>query len=213
MPRNFAAPYRDAKKSDVLVVLYYLPALILLTLLKGVFVIGHLWRKTNHHIREVQVVPFNDLWASKSWFGSLFNIFGNMVLFIPLGMLAYMLLRDVKRTALLGFVVSAAIEAAQYIFALGVTDTDDLILNTAGAALGAGLVKLTGERVERLWRWACILFATIIYVLYLLGPRLGSEEKMTPVAAPAPASAPAPVHKVSDSASGVPARPALASID
>lgn len=162
--------------------LYYLPVVILLTLLKGYFVIGHLWRKENHHIRELHLIPFREIWGASTWFGPIFNIVGNMVLFVPLGILAYMMLRSIRGATLVGFLVSLSIEVLQYAFALGVSDIDDLIWNTCGALFGAWLVSMTGARMEKIWRWACVLFATFIYVLYLLGPRLGSEEKMTPVA-------------------------------
>ncbi|AKK04243.1 VanZ family protein [Corynebacterium epidermidicanis] len=194
MRRHTAEPYRDATRSDVLAVVYYVPVLILLTLLKGYFVIGHLWRKDSHHIRELHLVPFREIWGASTWFGPIFNIVGNMVLFVPLGMLAFMLLRSIKHATLLGLATSLVIEVCQYVFALGVTDIDDLLWNTTGALFGAWLVWATGVRVEKLWRWACLLFATVIYVLYLLGPRLGSEEKMTPVACVTCLGTPAVAH-------------------
>ncbi|QGU03199.1 VanZ like family protein [Corynebacterium kalinowskii] len=166
---------------------YYLPVIVLLTLLKGYFVIGHLWRKDAHHIRELQLVPFNDFVAATSWFGPLFNAVGNMVLFVPLGILAYHLLRDVRRTVLLGLAISFTIEMLQYVFALGISDTDDLILNTLGAFIGAMLARAVPW--DRFWRWSCLLFATFIYVLYLLGPRLGSEEAMVDALGNAPIGA------------------------
>ncbi|MEJ5997867.1 VanZ family protein [Corynebacterium sp. H130] len=156
--------------------IYYLPVIILLTLLKGYFVIGHLWRKDAHHIRELQLVPFNDFVAATSIFGPLFNAVGNVVLFVPLGLLAYQQLRDVRRTVALGLVLSLCIEVLQYVFALGISDTDDLVLNTCGALVGALLARFVPW--DRFWRWSCVAFATFIYVLYLLGPRLGSEEAM-----------------------------------
>lgn len=156
--------------------LYYLPVIILLTLLKGYFVIGHLWRKDAHHIRELQLVPFNDFVDATSIFGPLFNAVGNVVLFVPLGILAYQLLRDVRRTVALGLGLSLCIEVLQYVFALGISDTDDLLLNTLGALVGALLARFVPW--DRFWRWSCVAFATFIYVLYLLGPRLGSEEAM-----------------------------------
>lgn len=156
--------------------LYYFPVIVLLTLLKGYFVIGHLWRKEAHHLREIQLVPFNDFIAPSSWFGPLFNVVGNVVLFVPLGLIAYQLLRDVRRTVALGLGISLTIEVLQFVFALGISDTDDLILNTFGALVGAVVAKWLPW--DRFWRWCTIAFATFIYVLYLLGPRLGSEEAM-----------------------------------
>lgn len=165
------------------VLLYYIPVIILLTMLKGYLVIGHLWRKDSHHIREVQIVPFNDFFHANTIFGSAFNVLGNIMLFLPLGILVYQLVGSLRCTVLAGFLLSLSIEILQYIFSLGVTDTDDLLLNTLGAWIGAGLAIWGGTRMARFWKISCVGFATFIYVLYLLGPRLGSEEKMTPVAA------------------------------
>lgn len=156
--------------------IYYIPVIILLTLLKGYFVIGHLWRKDANRLRELQLVPFNDFIAPTSWFGPLFNAVGNVVLFVPLGILAFYLLRNVRQVVAVGFGLSLAIEVLQYVFSLGITDTDDLMLNTLGALVGALVARwIPGERF---WRYSCVAFATFIYVLYLLGPRLGSEEAM-----------------------------------
>lgn len=69
----------------------------------------------------------------------------NVALFVPLGMLARRFFgRGLILSTLLGFVVSLGIEATQYtgiwgIYPCGyrVADVDDLIANTAGAAIGA----------------------------------------------------------------------------
>lgn len=164
--------------------LYYFPVIILLTLLKGFFVIGHLWRKDANRVRELQLVPFNDFIHPTSWFGPLFNAVGNVVLFVPLGILAWQLLRDARRVLLLGLVISLSIEILQYAFALGTTDVDDLLLNVLGTAVGLLLARWLPW--ERFWRYSCVAFATFIYVLYLLGPRLGSEEAMTQALGNAP---------------------------
>ncbi|WP_062521900.1 VanZ family protein [Demequina silvatica] len=69
------------------------------------------------------------------------NLVGNVLLFVPLGTVAAMMtrggffLRVVTGTGL-GLALSAAIEATQYLLGR-VADVDDIILNTAGAFLGA----------------------------------------------------------------------------
>lgn len=71
----------------------------------------------------------------------------NAILFTPFGMTAATLLsqklsagKSVGYAVLLGFLTSATVEAAQYVFALGIAETDDLILNTLGAFFGAAHV-------------------------------------------------------------------------
>lgn len=78
----------------------------------------------------------------KSW-GFLFaarrNLIGNVVLFMPLGVLVpFSTKRDIsiRGTMAAGFVASLSLEVAQLATGLGVFDVDDLILNTLGAALG-----------------------------------------------------------------------------
>lgn len=71
--------------------------------------------------------------------GAFSNLAGNILAFIPLGFLlpaAVMFMRKAYRTILAGLLISMAGEILQYVFAVGVCDIDDLILNTAGTAIG-----------------------------------------------------------------------------
>lgn len=66
------------------------------------------------------------------------NIFGNILMFGPLGLLLPLLwkyFRKFSKTVLFGFLVSFTIEFSQLFLARG-TDIDDLILNTIGTMLG-----------------------------------------------------------------------------
>lgn len=74
----------------------------------------------------------------------------NVFLFFPLGLtLSNALPRRwncwlrIIVTVLAGCVLSAGIEYAQYRFALGMAETDDVICNTLGAFLGAASLLLT----------------------------------------------------------------------
>lgn len=66
------------------------------------------------------------------------EILWNVLLFAPIGyLLAHLLPRKWKGTAvLIGFGISAAIEATQFATRLGLLEADDLINNTLGAAVG-----------------------------------------------------------------------------
>lgn len=73
------------------------------------------------------------------WDRFVYLFVGNLIWFVPLGM--YVRYRKAKkgilRAAVLGLALSFFIETMQYLFGTGISELDDLILNTAGAALGA----------------------------------------------------------------------------
>lgn len=98
---------------------------------------------------RLELVPFVDIMRvltdeTSPGLGAFVNIAGNLVLLAPLGFLLPLLWSyfcSARRTILFGFGLSLSIELIQRI-AGGVTSVDDLILNTAGAALGFALAKL-----------------------------------------------------------------------
>lgn len=75
------------------------------------------------------------------WGRFLYLFVGDIVWFVPLGIYVRCRLgkRGILWAAVLGFALSLLIETMQYLFGTGVSELDDLILNTAGAALGAML--------------------------------------------------------------------------
>lgn len=79
------------------------------------------------------------LLQTHNWKRIIYLFVGNIIWFVPLGM--YVQYRQVKRKILwaagCGLVLSLLIEIMQYLFGIGVSELDDLVLNTAGAALGA----------------------------------------------------------------------------
>lgn len=73
------------------------------------------------------------------WFAVLSNLLGNVLAFVPFGMILPMLTpkcRNFFHIVLLGFDFSLFVETIQLISKVGSFDVDDLILNTLGAALG-----------------------------------------------------------------------------
>ncbi len=57
-----------------------------------------------------------------------------------------------SRVVLVAAAFATSIEAAQYVLALGrVASVDDVLLNTAGAALAFGIGRWAGRRLTR-WR-------------------------------------------------------------
>lgn len=94
-------------------------------------------------------LPFLDIAGSPA--GYLKNTLLNIVLFMPFGFLLPAIWADcraLKTTAFAGLALSLTIEILQ-IFTFRLTDVDDLITNTAGAALGYFLARLC---LGKIWK-------------------------------------------------------------
>lgn len=86
--------------------------------------------------------------SSRPWLVRLarVNLFGNVLLFIPLGLFPPLLVEKMRRfwkTILLAAGIVTMVELLQMLLLVGTCDIDDLILNVLGAALGYGLFRLT----------------------------------------------------------------------
>ena len=94
--------------------------------------------------RSVNILPFQSI---KSYlFGiadvsrtvTFNNVLGNVGLFIPLGIYLQLLKRDKRMFISIFFVllVSLSVEIIQFIFGIGATDIDDILLNCLGGIIG-----------------------------------------------------------------------------
>ncbi|MEU0789493.1 VanZ family protein [Amycolatopsis sp. NPDC005961] len=96
-------------------------------------------------VSTLDLVPGADITAAFSDDGSLWQVIGNVLLLCPLGALLPLRmsrLRTLLRIALAALVASVLVEGTQYLIHTGrVTSTDDVLLNTAGATLGAALSR------------------------------------------------------------------------
>ncbi len=76
------------------------------------------------------------------------NIVGNVVMFVPMGILFPMVFSGLRRfwkTFLVSGLVMTAVEILQMLLLVGFCDIDDLILNLAGVTLGYGLYRLANR--------------------------------------------------------------------
>lgn len=79
------------------------------------------------------------------------NIYGNIFLFLPLGLFPPLLWARMQRfwkTALLATGVMVCVEVLQMLLLVGTCDIDDVMLNVLGASMGYGAYKLL-TRKER----------------------------------------------------------------
>ena len=94
---------------------------------------------------RINLIPFVNILDYESRREAAINIVGNLSMFIPTGVLLPILYKRLDRfwkVLLAGAGLSFVIEMLQLLFPGSVTDLDDLILNTAGAAIGYGIYKL-----------------------------------------------------------------------
>jgi glycopeptide antibiotics resistance protein len=112
--------------------------------------------------RQLELVPLTGIGAylqSDVSLTVLLQIGGNVALLLPLGVLIPLVVgRDPgwRMVLLLGTATSAAIEAVQWWFALGVASIDDVALNVTGVALGylayRWLIRVLHRSAEPSWR-------------------------------------------------------------
>ncbi|CAN7750327.1 VanZ family protein [Paenibacillus sp. LjRoot56] len=102
------------------------------------------------YYRSVDVIPFYTIYSYLS--GELnvspiivmTNILGNIILFMPLGVYVQLLKKDKKISISMGivFLISLLVEIFQFIFGIGATDIDDIILNSLGGLIGILVYKV-----------------------------------------------------------------------
>lgn len=117
-------------------------------LLLGLWLVGALWLtlQPGHpfpgQVVDDNLVPFHTLAIYFRNFGSGFwmrNLFGNLFLLLPLGLLGPIAFPALRRWWLilpLALLISASIELAQHWIPARSADIDDVIVNVAGALLG-----------------------------------------------------------------------------
>lgn len=100
--------------------------------------------------RNYNLIPLRSIYRiavfSPTIIDPLKILVGNIILFIPFGFLAPIVMKRLRksllRTTLLAMLLSTMIESSQFLFTYRVSNIDDVILNTLGAFIGAALIKL-----------------------------------------------------------------------
>lgn len=128
------------KKEAVLKIFFYayIFLILLITVLRP-------WRGSFHFcegtlnltfFKEYKGMLRRDFWMFVYLFG------GNIGWFVPIGFYkVFYEERNVLPTVLRGFLLSLFIEVMQYVLGKGVTEIDDLVLNTFGVFLGCMIAK------------------------------------------------------------------------
>lgn len=132
-----------------------------------------------HSFTSINIVPFHSISSFILGESELLrafafsNVVGNIVLFIPLGVYLPMFIREksiVKNVLWITF-MSVLVEILQFVFKVGVTDIDDVILNGFGGFIGVvayRILFLLLEDVKKV-RFAITIIAPIAALLSVLG--------------------------------------------
>lgn len=118
----------------------YLAVLLRITVFRSGFSIEHLW---SGKINVSFFQSYLPLIEGQNWMRIVYLFGGNIVWFVPFGMYLQGTGRmtGICRTALAGLAFSFSIEFFQYLFGTGVSELDDLILNTLGVWVGAVIAR------------------------------------------------------------------------
>ena len=150
MPLQEYKQSRSFRKITFLVFIVYGLILVKLVLFKRApsyykqhFTVNYSKKMVQNNLKTANYVPFATIMLfAKSRLQTrdiVANILGNIVGFIPLGILVPILFRRFntpRKLIGLGFVLSLFFEIVQLLTVLGNFDVDDLMLNTFGASIG-----------------------------------------------------------------------------
>src|ERR1700722_6594314 len=131
--------------------------LIRLVVFKAIPVIrlGHLrLRFAGTHTGSGNFVPFKSIVPLLSGQGNhlinMVNLFGNIIPFMPIGLLAPLVVRSIswQKALVLGVATGLTFEMMEVVFRVGIFDVDDIILNALGVMAGYGVFELFKRRAQ-----------------------------------------------------------------
>lgn len=125
----------------------YIAAYITLLLISVTLIYRMTLYDRTEGIRYLNLVPFDSFVEAKIQPEMYRTMLMNVALFTPFGISCASLFKirfsqkaTTITTAIIAFLVSSVVEAYQYIFSIGLTQTDDIICNTVGALIGTTVI-------------------------------------------------------------------------
>lgn len=134
------------KSKPVKIIFIFLFAAYVLLLIYLTFFSSYFGRGTVY--RNINLIPFKTilqyLVRDRDIRNMLINIAGNIAVFMPMGFLLPIVFKPFNRFGSIFAAIFSAtflIEAAQYFFAAGSSDIDDILLNLMGGFIGLFIYK------------------------------------------------------------------------
>ena len=117
--------------------------------------IGHLrFRFAGPHTGPGNFVPFKtigpQLIGRKNRLIDIVNLIGNIIPFMPIGLLAPLVFRSIswQKALVVGVVTGLTFEVMEVVFRVGIFDIDDVILNGFGVMIGYGVFVMFRRRTQ-----------------------------------------------------------------
>ncbi|MDD5945610.1 MAG: VanZ family protein [Clostridia bacterium] len=97
--------------------------------------------------RILNPIPFYDILTDKYF--NWFDVIANIIVFIPFGIYTALMLKDIptRYKVMTAALLSILYEAMQFIFAIGVSDITDVMMNSLGAYIGIQIFSFISERL------------------------------------------------------------------
>lgn len=128
------------KKFMAVAFIIYIAVLFKITIFRNGF--GTYELMENGKINAVPIINLISVFKSNPLF-FIYVFVGNIIWFIPLGFFLHKLTNlKTIHIVMIGLLLSLVIETTQYVFGVGESELDDLILNTIGTSLGVVTGKL-----------------------------------------------------------------------
>ena len=145
------------KKESILKIVKYLFIIYCIALIYVLFLYGYrtgnqfnLKVFSKEHFEMPNFIPFRTIF---SYLERLFNstiitnivvtnLLGNLVMFVPMGMALPVLFSEKLKIIVFTIFLVIINEITQFITFTGSADIDDIILNTIGAMIGYGIIKI-----------------------------------------------------------------------
>lgn len=130
------------RKKRILTVLFlgYMAVLLRITVFRSGF--GGSALLQNGHLNLTLFLEYIPILREGNWFRFLCLFVGNILWFIPFGAYLKYVRKETKLRVIVlyGFLFSLTIETLQYMFGVGYSELDDLLLNSFGAWIGSAAV-------------------------------------------------------------------------
>lgn len=132
-------------EAGVWVFAFYLILLLMFTTFRDSYFPWQLNFHFNRPLSDINLVFLKETFkmaSAKSEVDFIYNCFGNICCFLPLGFLAPLVFSKKQtfwRVIISGIILSVLIETLQFLLETGVSDIDDVFFNSCGMVIGYGI--------------------------------------------------------------------------
>lgn len=136
---------------------------------------GNIFRISSR-VYQYNLIPLRTIYnllVSYSKYGFIvwaYNLFGNIIVFMPLGFLLASLLKrrgSLKSTLVFSFFIILFAESMQLIMKVGVFDVDDIILNLIGCLIGYFVHEIFVKYKRQFREWFSKMVDFLYYFFYI----------------------------------------------